>query len=60
MKRILRNVFAMVIFLGLSSLLLTSCVENHYYHRYHHHSRGWYDHRHQSYPPGVDFNVDVR
>jgi hypothetical protein len=39
---------------------LSSCYESHYYHRYHHHTRDWYDHRHMPPPAGVDFNVDVR
>ena len=48
------------ILITLAAFLLTGCAEQNYYHRYHHHTRGWYDHRHQPYPAGVDFNVDVR
>jgi hypothetical protein len=60
MKRIKQNIWALGLFAGLAALTLSGCVESHYYHRYHHHTRGWYDHRHQAYPAGVDFNVDVR
>lgn len=60
MIRIAKKVSALVLVTGLSAVLLTSCYEGHYYHRYHHHTRGWYDHRHQPYPAGVRFDVDVR
>ena len=55
-----KTILGMVLLLAVCSILGSSCVEGHYYHHYHHHTRGWYDHRHQPYPPGVDFNVDVR
>ena len=59
MKHTVKNMLGGLLFLGIALLSLTGCYETHYYHQYHHHTRGWYDHRHQSYPAGVDFNVDV-
>jgi hypothetical protein len=60
MKRTLKTIAGLALCLVLSTLALTGCVESHYYHHYHHHSRDWYDHHREPYPPGVDFNVDVR
>lgn len=39
---------------------LSSCYEGHYYHRYHHHTRDWYDRHHTPPPAGVNFDIDVR
>lgn len=59
MKHTIKNILSLVLFLGVTAFSLSSCYESHYYHSYHHHSRGWYDHRHQAYPSGVNFDVDV-
>jgi hypothetical protein len=59
MKRILKDKSVLVLLLG-SIFILSSCVESRYYHRYHHHTRPWYDSHHIPPPAGVDFNVDVR
>jgi hypothetical protein len=40
-------------------IALSGCYESHYYHRYHHHTRDWYDRHHTPPPAGVDFNIDV-
>ena len=58
MKQVKNLLAAMLLLMG-SVFFLSSCYETHYYHSYNHHSRGWYDHRHRSYPAGVNFEVDV-
>ncbi|HSZ84948.1 MAG TPA: hypothetical protein VK787_02900 [Puia sp.] len=60
MKQTIKKTFSLIIILATIAFSFSGCYESHYYHRYHHHTRDWYDHRHQSYPAGVDFNVDVR
>ena len=60
MKQIRKNTLGFFISIGVMVFLLTGCYESRYYHRYHHHTRGWYDHRHMPPPPGVRFDVDIR
>jgi hypothetical protein len=60
MKYIAKNILVAVLLLAGIAFLLPGCYETHYYHRYHHHTRGWYDRNHMPPPAGVDFNVDVR
>jgi hypothetical protein len=60
MKQTVKKTLGIVVILAAMVFSLSGCYETHYYHHYHHHTRDWYDHHHQSYPAGVDFNVDVR
>ena len=60
MKNISKKAIGMAVCIGAILFSITGCYEGHYYHRYHHHTRDWYDHRHMPPPAGVDFNVDVR
>jgi hypothetical protein len=55
-----KNLLSLMLVMVVAVFALASCYETNYYHRYHHHTRGWYDRHHQAYPPGVDFKVDVR
>jgi hypothetical protein len=59
-KNKIKNIISLFLFAAVATFALQGCYETHYYNHYHHHTRGWYDHRHQTYPAGVDFNVDVR
>lgn len=38
---------------------LSGCYETHYYHRYNHHTRTWYDRHHTPPPSGINFEIDV-
>jgi hypothetical protein len=60
MKHTIKRSFSIVVILSVMAFYLSGCYESHYYNHYHHHTRDWYDHHHQSYPAGVDFNVDIR
>jgi hypothetical protein len=60
MKHTFKRMPGILSIMSIMAFSMFGCVEGHYYHRYHHHTRGWYDHRHMAYPAGVDFNVDVR
>jgi hypothetical protein len=60
MKQSIKKIFSIVFILVTVGFALSGCYETHYYHRYHHHTRDWYDRRHESYPAGVDFNIDIR
>jgi hypothetical protein len=60
MKQTIKKTLSIIMILSAIVFSLSGCYESHYYHRYNHHTRGWYDHHHQSYPAGVDFNVEVR
>ena len=46
--------------LCIAAFSFTGCYETHYYHRYNHHTRGWYEHRHTPPPAGVNFDIDIR
>jgi hypothetical protein len=59
-KQPIKNIISLFLFTVVIAFTLQGCYETHYYNHYHHHTRDWYDHRHQAYPAGVDFNVDVR
>ena len=56
----LKNTLGACLLVATLGLFSTGCAEQHYYHRYHHHTRDWYGRRHQAPPPGVNFDVDVR
>ena len=58
MKQI-RNLLASVLLLIGVAISAPGCYETHYYHDYHHHTRGWYEHRHTPPPSGVNFEIDV-
>ncbi|HSC37260.1 MAG TPA: hypothetical protein VLD19_05305 [Chitinophagaceae bacterium] len=58
MKQFKSNMPIIIVLLAMA-FSLTSCYETHYYHRNHHHTRGWYDRRHTPPPAGVDFSIDV-
>lgn len=60
MKSTVKNIMAIVIILIASTFSLSSCYETHYYHNYHHHTRSWYERRHQAPPAGVNFEVDIK
>lgn len=59
MKYTIKNIISAALFMGVVIFSLTSCYETHYYHRYHHHTRDWYDRHHTPPPAGVRFEVDV-
>jgi hypothetical protein len=59
MKYILKFRVGLVVCFA-AMFILSGCVESRYYHRYHHHTRPWYDRHHMPPPAGVDFRVDVR
>jgi len=60
MKSKVKNTFGMMGIVAMLVFFASGCYETHYYHRYHHHTRGWYERRNVPPPAGVDFNVDVR
>ncbi|MFT3934782.1 MAG: hypothetical protein QM726_14250 [Chitinophagaceae bacterium] len=59
MKNTFGNRSLLVVMLLSFVFSLSSCYESRYYHRYNHHTRGWYDHRHMPPPAGVNFEVDI-
>ncbi|HVU95234.1 MAG TPA: hypothetical protein VHE34_08425 [Puia sp.] len=59
MKKKIKNLLSLTLFIGLTVFALTGCYESHYYHQYHHHTREWYGRHHTPPPAGVDFNVDI-
>lgn len=59
MKHTLKKTLAVLSLLSIMAFTMSGCVEHRYYHRYHHHTRGWYDRHHEAYPAGVDFSVDI-
>jgi len=60
MKQTISKALKILVVLVVIAFYLPGCYETHYYHRYHHHTRDWYDRRHMPPPAGVDFNVDIR
>ncbi len=59
MKKTFGNIAVAIIVLLGFVLSLSSCYETHYYHRYNHHTQGWYEHRHMPPPAGVNFEINV-
>ncbi|HLX93755.1 MAG TPA: hypothetical protein VKR32_18855 [Puia sp.] len=59
MNIIVKRILGIGLFSSCLIFLLSGCYETHYYNRYHHHTRDWYDRRHEPPPAGVDFNIDV-
>ncbi|HVT84731.1 MAG TPA: hypothetical protein VHD35_05995 [Chitinophagaceae bacterium] len=59
MKNKLRNIAGISLFVFVLVFCLPGCYETHYYHRYHHHTRPWYERRHRPIPPGINFEIDV-
>jgi hypothetical protein len=57
MKKNIKKIIGLALFLGMAIMSFTGCVEHRYYHEHHYHTRGWYDSRHQSYPAGVNFDI---
>jgi len=60
MKRIFRNVMAILLIAASSSFILSGCYESRYNQRYHHHTREWYGRHHQPPPAGINFEIDLR
>ena len=56
MKKV-SKAFAGLFLASFLLMLSTGCVEHNYYHRYHHHTRGWYDRHHTPPPAGVEFDI---
>lgn len=56
----LSNMLGAFLLLAFMGVAFTGCVEQHYYNRYHHHTREWYGRHHTPPPAGVNFDVDVR
>jgi hypothetical protein len=57
MKQNIKKIIGLVVILGMVITSFTGCMEEHYYHTHHYHTRGWYDHRHEAYPAGVEFDI---
>jgi hypothetical protein len=59
MKHILRNLLPSIFFLFGLIFCLSGCYESRYNRTNHHHTRGWYEHRHRQPPAGVNFEIDI-
>lgn len=59
MKHIFRNSIGVILLLLFLAIGFSSCYETHYYHRYNHHTRPWYERHHRPVPPGINFELDV-
>ncbi|MFI5188344.1 MAG: hypothetical protein ACHQF0_16555 [Chitinophagales bacterium] len=59
MKKISGKILSTLLAIMFVLFLLPGCYETHYYHRYNHHTKPWYERRHREPPPGINFEIDV-
>ncbi len=57
MKKNITKIIGVALFMSMTIMSFTGCVEHRYYHEHNYHTRGYYDRHHQAYPAGVNFDI---